>query len=262
MSDMAVEGSRTVHHIEHAMGTAFVFDVGIASDVDEHEVLTGIRHAVASIHRADAVFSTWNEDSPISRLRRGEILVPQAPEEMAEVLEACAVARDISRGWFDPWKMPGGVDPTGFVKGWAAQNALDVIRASGATSALVNAAGDIATLGGLPTGEPFRIGVLDPDKPHSLACVVEICGAIATSGTYERGAHLVDPRSGLPRSRVASASVVGPDLGTADALATALAVAGEEGLSFIESQEGFEAFVICTDGAWRWTAGFPFASHG
>jgi thiamine biosynthesis lipoprotein len=258
---VAVTGSRSIHHVEHAMGTVFVFDASFDSGVEDREALAAIGRALASIHRADAVFSTWKESSPINRLRRGEIAVTEAPDEVAEVLEACAVVRDISCGWFDPWAMPGGVDPTGFVKGWAAQKALDVIRAAGATSAIVNAAGDIATFGGLPTGEPFRIGVVNPDKPRSLACVVEVFGAIATSGTYERGEHLVDPRSGLPASRVASASVVGPDLGTADALATALTVAGEEGLSFIDSQEDYEGFVICADGAWRWTTGFPFASH-
>jgi thiamine biosynthesis lipoprotein len=155
--------------------------------------------------------------------------------------------------------MPGGLDPTGYVKGWAAQRALDRLAGPGMAGAIVNAAGDIASFGCPGTGRPFRVGIVDPDDRRRLACVVEISGAIATSGTYERGQHLVDPRTGAPSSRAASASVTGPDLGLADALATALVVAGEEGLSFIDAIEGYEGFVIGTDGSRRWTERFPFA---
>ena len=115
---------------------------------------------------------------------------------MAEILDLCAVARDLSGGWFDPWAVPGGFDPSGYVKGWAAQNALAAFRASGICGVLVNAAGDIASSGGLGDGTPFRIGIADPFAPLRLAEIVELTGAIATSGTYERGEHLIDPRFG------------------------------------------------------------------
>jgi thiamine biosynthesis lipoprotein len=107
---------------------------------------------------------------------------------------------------------------------------------------------------------PFRIGIVDPFAPHQLACAVELRGAIATSGGYERGNQLVDPRSARPTTRAASASVTGPDLGLADALATALAVAGPSGLAWMDALDGYEAFVISLDGTWQWTDGFAFAS--
>ena len=66
---------------------------------------------------------------------------------------------------------------------------------------LVNAAGDIASRGGLGNGKPFRIGIADPRAPLRLAEIVELTGAIATSGTYERGEHLIDPHFGArPRA--------------------------------------------------------------
>lgn len=241
------------------MGTVVTFDVftareHLARDFDAH-----LESAAARLHAADATFSTWAPDSPVSRLRRGEITLDQAPPTVAEVLKACTRARELTGGWFDPWAMPGGVDPTGYVKGWAAGQALEAFTGSMACGVLVNAAGDIASAGAMPSGEVFRIGIADPFSPGRLAAVVSLAGAIATSGSYERGPHLVDPRSGRAVERAASASVTGPDLGLADALATALAVAGEPGMEMIARIDGYEAFLIGKDGSRMWTEYFPFA---
>lgn len=257
-----------IHHLEDVMGTIVTIDVYATTEVtgpELDELNEQLARAQAVLHHADEIFSTWQPQSPVSRLRRGEISLENAPPEVAEVLERCAVARELSGGWFDPWAMPGGVDPTGYVKGWAAQSALAAF--SGAVSsdavisgAIVNAAGDIASFGGLGNAQPFRVGIADPAAPRRLAAVVELIGAIATSGTYERGNHLIDPHSGDAISAAASASVTGPDLGLADALATALAVAGEPGLALIEPLDGYEALIIGFDGSKRWTKGFPLAS--
>jgi thiamine biosynthesis lipoprotein len=241
------------------MGTVVTFDLFGEGDAAPGGAYVRAARARAVMQRADAVFSTWKEHSPISQLRRGEIAVAEAPTDVAAVLGACETARSLSRGWFNPWAMPGGLDPTGYVKGWAAQRALDGLVGPGITGAMVNAAGDIASFGGPGNGRPFRVGIVNPDDRRRLACVVELTGAIATSGTYERGGQLVDPRTRERASRVASASVTGPDLGLADALATALAVAGEEGLEFIDQIDGYEGLAIGHDGSWKWTRGFPFA---
>jgi FAD:protein FMN transferase len=285
---------RVVHHLENVMGTIVVIDVyaaagsvaagsvaagsvaagsvaagsvaadGVAADGDAgrigQEISGQLAEAVAILHRADETFSTWQPDSPVSRLRRGEITSAQAPAEVAEILDRCAVARDLSGGWFDPWAVPGGFDPSGYVKGWAAQNALAAFRADVIGGVLVNAAGDIASTGGLGDGRPFRIGITDPSSPLRLAEIVELAGGIATSGTYERGDHLIDPHSGRPAARAASASVTGPDLGLADALATAVAVAGEPGLALVEELDGYEALIINSDGSRRRTKRFPIAA--
>ncbi len=243
------------------MGTVVTIDIYTSDGKPGDQVSGQLATARALLHRADAVFSTWNPRSAISRLRRGEITCSQAPAEVGEVLELCATARELSGGWFDPWAMPGGVDPTGYVKGWAAQRALGVFRTGGISGAIVNAAGDIASFGGLARDRPFSIGIADPFSPRRLAAIVYLTGAIATSGTYERGHHLIDPRTGRPAARAASASVTGPDLGLADALATAVALAGASSLSLIEALDGYEALVIEGDGALRATERFPFAAH-
>ncbi len=193
----------------------------------------------------------------MSRVRRGDITVEAAPPEIAEVLRLCTTARELSGGWFDPWVLPGGVDPTGYVKGWAAQRALAALASPLVTGAIVNAAGDIASFGGLGPSTRFRFGIVNPFAVRELLCVVTGATALATSGSYERGQHLIDPRTGSSTPKVASASVTGPDLGLADALATAVAVAGEDGLDLTEAVEGYEAMVVRLDGTMRRTAGFP-----
>jgi FAD:protein FMN transferase len=259
VNDPAGEAAHAVHHRESVMGTIVTVDIYTADGGASPQIMRGLGAAQAILHRADAVFSTWKPESPVSRMRRGEITGEQAPPEVRDVVAGCVAARAASGGWFDPWAMPGGFDPTGYVKGWAAQRALDALRVPGVRGAIVNAAGDIASFGGLGPRTAFRIGIADPFAPAQLAAIVRLTGGIATSGTYERGPHLIDPHSGKPAARAASASVTGPDLGLADALATALAVAGEPGLALIENLDGYEALLIGHDHQRRRTVSFPLA---
>jgi len=237
------------------MGTVASFTV-VPGELPIEVVRALVRDACTVLHDADEVFSTWKSDSPMSRLRRGEVSVRDTPAEIGEVLELCATARSLSRGWFDPWAMPGGLDPTGLVKGWAVERAADRLARGGVAGALVDAGGDLTTFGSPAPGQLWRVGVRHPWRRDALACVVTAEGAVATSATYERGAHLVDPFSGAPTDRVASATVTGPSLAIADALATALAVAGVQLLDAVESLAGYEAYVIGHTGGEESTSGF------
>lgn len=241
------------------MGTVVTIDLYRRAGLEPRDLVDSVARAVDVLHRADKVFSTWKADSPISRLRRGEITLGEAPSEVAVVLNLCRRARACTGGWFDPWAIDGGVDPTGYVKGWSAERALEQLRDADLDGAMVNAAGDIASFGSAVAGEPFRVGIVRPDAPNELACVVELRGALATSGAYERGEHLVSPRAHGLDTSVASASVSGPDLGLADALATGLAVGGREVLALIEAMAEYEALTIGHDGTWHWTNQFAFA---
>lgn len=223
----------------------------------------GLRRAVARLHEADRVFSTWEPDSPLSRLRSGlsgpDELAPADRAAIEEVLGRCVVAREMTDGAFDPWVMPGGVDPTGLVKGWAAAAALEELRAAGAGYAIVNAGGDIAVFG-RPGGACWRVGIRHPSQPESLCAVVEVATAVATSGNYERPGDLVDPKTGRTARGVVSATVTGPELDLADALATGLAVAGRPLLARIEQAEGYEAHLVTSDGRHFATPGMAFSS--
>lgn len=228
------------------MGTVVTFDVAAAGAGDA-EVYRALAEARARLHHADALFSLWKPNSPMSAIRRGELAVADAPRDIALVLERCRDYRELTHGWFDHEAMPGGVDPTGIVKGWAAERARDALSEAGFHDVMVNAGGDIATAGG-PVGGRWRIGIQHPRIRTHLLGVCEVDSAIATSGSYQRGAHLYDPFRRRYANAFLSATVVGPELTVADALATALAVAGPEGLSFIEELAGYEALAITGKG--------------
>jgi thiamine biosynthesis lipoprotein len=218
--------------------------------------------ACARLHELDDLFSTWKPGSPISRFRAGLLRLKEAPPEMALVLELCEEARVLSLGWFDPWAMPGGFDPTGLVKGWATEQALDILRLAGVEAAIVNGGGDIAVLGLPKNAHSWRIGVRHPWRPDALACVLETDRAVATSGCYERGPHLINPRDGRMLFRTASATVVGSSLPLCDALATALVVADDYGPEIARSLEGYEAYIVGVDGKEDATEGIVFATEG
>lgn len=245
----AAEGAGAIGHAEVVMGTVVSFVV-LPGGPGRRAARVALEAACGELHRIDEVFSTWKPASPMSRLRRGELGVGEAPEEIGAVLEACRVAKEASGGRFDPWALPGGVDPTGYVKGWAAGRARDVLAASGAAAGLVNAGGDIATFGTPEPGTPWRVGIRHPWRNEALACVIEVDGSVATSGRYERGEHLVRPGAEEPPTgAVASATVVGPDPGLSDAWATALAVGELDEGSWIAGQPGYGAYLIGADGS-------------
>ncbi|MGW4817867.1 FAD:protein FMN transferase [Streptomyces sp. NPDC004227] len=239
------------------MGTVFSFDVrGGRSDA----VAAALGEAIAGLHRVDELFSTYRDDSQLSRLARGELTVAECDPEVAEVLELGAEAERVSEGWFS-LRYQGSLDPTGIVKGWAAERAARRIAAAGVNGVSVNGGGDVQLLGSPDAQRPWRVGVSDPLRPGGLAAVVSTAGtselAVATSGTAERGAHIVDPSTG--RSAVTdlvAVTVVAPSLTWADCWATAaFAMGSREGLAWLESLPDVEALLITAGDEVRCTHG-------
>ena len=255
---MTAQPAPLTTHAEPVMGTVFSF-TAVHGDLPPDAVRAALAAACRLLHRCDALFSTWDPASPVSLLRRGEAALGQMPPEFTEVLRECRAAKQASGGWFDPWAMPGGFDPTGLVKGWAAGQALEELRSAGLSGALINGGGDVAVFGSPADGHRWRVGIRHPWRADALACVIEADAAVATSGRYERGAHLIDPATGRPASRAASATVTGPSLALADALATGVAVGGDEALAVVAGLDGYAAYLIRPDGSETDTGAIAFA---
>jgi thiamine biosynthesis lipoprotein len=200
----------------------------------------------------DRDFSTYKDGSWVSRLRRGEIAIADCPDDVRDVWDLCLRAKDLSDGAFDPWAVAGGFDPSGLVKGWAAVAAADILVAAGVGHVQVNAAGDLALRGGwfdsaAGVVKPWSIGVVNTDNRSEIVKVYEITdGAIATSGTYERGAHIHDPLNGLIAIGAKSATVVGAEGWLCDAMATAVMVAGQDGAKWFGQPQlaGCQVFAV------------------
>src|SRR4029078_11272679 len=91
----------------------------------------------------------------------------------------------------------GHIDPSGYVKGWAIEEAAWLLDAAGARNYSINAGGDIVARGEAAPGRPWRVGIRHPDQADRVAAVLEVSDrAVATSGDYERGDHVRDPRTG------------------------------------------------------------------
>lgn len=236
------------------MGTVFSFDV---RDEPTTAIRRALSRAVCRLHRVDEMFSTYRPDSYISRLDRGEIRLSDCPSEIHEVLSLCAKAAHDSDGWFSV--VPAGtLDPSGLVKGWAVETASQLLHDAGAHHTCVNGGGDLQLRGHAGPDTPWRIGIAHPRHPGALITVVTARDdlAIATSGTAERGAHVIDPHSGAPATELASLTLVGPRLTSTDTYATAAFARGNGARDWVETLEGYEALGVLPDGrAWR-TSGF------
>jgi FAD:protein FMN transferase len=250
-----------ISHVEHVMGMAVSFD--LRNPLPEPG---GLQAAIDWLHHVDHTFSTYMSDSEITRLGRGEIDLDHLTDETADVLRRCIELNVITDGTFDAFAVPApngtSLDPSGYVKGWSVERAAAILQHAGALNFCINAGGDIALRGSPQPGLPWRVGIRHPYQPDQQAAVLELTGpfAVATSATYERGAHIVDPRTAQPTTSIASATVTGPDLGTADAYATAVFVMGYDGLDWIERQAGYEAYLITNDDTTMWSSGFAHTS--
>src|SRR5439155_19065324 len=117
-----------------------------------------------------------------------------------------------------------------FVKGWAVERGADLLRAEGLTDFSLGAGGDVVVRGGALPDPLWRIGIRHPHDRLAIAAAIGVTDlAVATSGAYERAGHLLDPRTGAPAGGVLSVTVVGPDLGMADAYSTAAFAMGADG---------------------------------
>lgn len=224
---------------------------------DKDLLNSGIDKCAQYFQEVDEVFSTYKDGSDVSKLRRGELKIEDCSDQLQEVWQLCLQAKEITDGAFDPWCVEGGFDPSGYVKGWASDKAIAILRNHGATFIQVNGAGDLSLFGG-----PHKIGIRSPIDAKVILKVFELHGgAIATSGTYERGAHIKDPHTGLIAIGARSATVVGPDGGLADALATALIVAGRDGAIWFNRSElaQYSAWVIDRHEEVAWSVGL---GHG
>jgi thiamine biosynthesis lipoprotein len=213
-------------------------------DVDPAALDRAFEH----LHGVDATFSTYLPHSEVSRLNAGTLAPGDVSPQARAVLDRCAALRGETRGWFDV-HATGRLDPSGFVKGWALDGAGAILAAAGARNFCLHAGGDVLVRGEPKSGRPWRVGVQHPRRRDRVAAVLAARDlGVATSGAYERGPHIVDPYRGRPPEGVLSVTIAAPDLGLADAYATAAFAMGLDGPAWTATLAGCHALTILADG--------------
>jgi FAD:protein FMN transferase len=240
------------------MGTVASFHVHGA--VEPQRADLAIDAALAELERLEQMFSTFRPTSQISRVNAGQLDLLDCSPEVIDVLDACAWLAHASDDAFTIHRN-GRLDPAGFVKGWAAERAGDVLTAHGIENFYLSVGGDLMMRGtpdGCTAADGWAIAIVDPtgrgatctDAAGDHAVVASITvhgGAVATSGTAERGDHLW-AGDGSPAVQWASVTVLGPSLTWADAFATTACAIGEHGLDWVLQFDGYRAFGVRPDG--------------
>lgn len=228
-----------MRHAIEVMGTVFAIEADIGHEAVD-EVFDWWRIV-------ETRFSTFRHDSEITRIGRGVLDLDDAHPDVRHVLSVCAELESSTGGRFDirsPRPEGPSLDPAGYVKGWSVDEAGLLLRSMGVDDFLIYAGGDVLCGGSPPDGDRWRVGVRDPgDRDRVIATLALERGAVATSGTYERGDHIWGGSAGI-----SSVTVVGPSLGIADALATAVFAAGaDDDRSWLDAFEGYEVMLVRGD---------------
>jgi thiamine biosynthesis lipoprotein len=141
----------------------------------------------------------------------------------------------------------------GIAKGYAVDEALEVLSSMGIKHALVNAGGDMATLGPKPNGELWNIALANPDDTSQCLANFNVSDkAVCTSGNYERyfdpektAGHIINPKTGYSANECISVTIVAENCTHADALATGVFVMGpDNGMELVESLDDVECLIV------------------
>lgn len=218
--------------------------VEIVDDGVKQELLDEIYDYFAYV---DGKYSTYKPDSEISRINAG-LSETEWSDEMKHVLQLCRQTKLETGGYFDI-AHEGKLDPSGLVKGWAVKNAADILKNKGVKNFCIDAGGDLQVAGRNIFKKPWTVGIRNPfDRKEVVKTLSVTTQGIATSGTAIRGQHIYNPLSpGEKQLEVASITIIGPDIYNADRFATAAFAMGRKGINFIESLDGYEAYMINAD---------------
>lgn len=246
-----------------AMGTVVSLTAAFPAEGSPNptELDAAVRLIEADFAELEERFSLYREDSEASALARGVIRLAHASPEMRDCYEEAVEWRRRTHGAFTAERPDGVLDLSGLVKGRAIAQAGDSLDAFGLRNWCLNAGGDVLVSGTPSPGDPGRswlAGVVDPADRRTLLGAYPLGSgarrALATSGSAERGDHIWGV--GGRKSEFVQVSVAGPDIVTADVLATAIVAGGRELLDIAALEWNVDILAVTRDGELFATPGF------
>ena len=236
---------------KNIMGMSVVIEI-----IDSNATVEVFDEVFNYLISVDERFSTYKKTSEITLFNEGKIAKKDLSSEMKEVLELSEKTKIETDGFFDI-VYDGKIDPSGLVKGLAIYNASELLRKKGFKNFYVEIAGDIEMRGLNNEGKKWAIGIRNPfNKMENVKVVYLSDRGIATSGNYERGKHIYNPKEKKQADEIASLTVIGPNVYEADRFATACFAMGIDGINFIEKLSGFEGYMITHNGIATFTSNF------
>jgi len=253
---------------QFALGTFVEITIADGGASQAHKI-KALSDCFSRINRIENLLSRYNPDSDISRVNDLAWHGPVPVDPLTiDVLKKAVEFYELTDGAFDVTMQAGGsslieidkientislkkedleIDLGAIAKGFAVDEAVMVLKGLRIKNALINAGGDMYCLGKGLKGKGWRIGIQDPhDKRKLLDTMWVKDKAVATSGTYEQGLHIMDPEVNAPaKNTPVSVTIIAPNCTTADALATAVSVLGEEkGKELVEELEDVEVILM------------------
>ena len=147
------------------------------------------------------------------------------------------------------------IDLGGIAKGFAVEAARHLLLIKGSHAGMVDLHSSIAVFG----HKIWRIGIRHPRQPEKLLGVVELGNgqSLSTSGDYEQGKHIIDPRTGKPAESCEAVTLIGKNAAEMDALSTGVFVLGpEKGMGLIENLPEVEGVIVDCRGKITTSSGF------
>ena len=227
--------------LEPHMGTMVEITLDGKNPIDYQET---VERGFDFFRKIEKLYSPFINDSAIGRLKSGEKIevVEKETEYFSEILQICNLAEIETRGFFTS-QLPDKdgsffFNPTGMIKGWTIQKVSELLSTLPETGFLINAGGDIQVGGTSPT--LWNIGIYSPENSQFTHFLELESGAIATSGTYERGRHIYSPKTkNYPNFRK-SLTVIGENILWSDIWATSLFIAEESYIQKFSEETGWK----------------------
>lgn len=209
----------------------------------------------------DNTFSPFKKDSELTKINQGRIRKKDWSRDMKEIFELCKQTKNETKGYFN-YEKNNQFDPLGLVKGWAINKVANILKSKGFKNFYVEAGGDIQVAGTNRENKFWRIGIQNPFNLKQNIKVISLNNqGVATSGTYLRGQHIINPFTGEGIKNIVSLTVIGPNIYEADRFATSAFAMGKKGINFIENLTGFAGYMIDNKGIATYTSNFNNYVH-
>ena len=224
--------------------------------IDNSARLQDIAKVFSYFREIDERFSTYKKTSEVEKINSGKLKKSAYSNEMKTIIALADKTTRETRGYFTTM-IDGRFDPSGIVKGYAIHEGAKILKQAGYEDFSVEIGGDIEVSGLNSQGKKWRAGIRNPFQTDEIVKVLHVTDrGVATSGTYLRGSHIYDPVRKRTATEIASITVIGPNICEADRFATAVFAMGEKGIEFIESLQGFDAYMITKNKRAIFTSGF------